>query len=275
LSKIADALNSALTAAFDVFLLPFQSLAPIWGLLAVSLVSGVLFLLIYGRVSNQAGLKRVKGKIYGYLLESVLYRRDIGLSLKAQAKMFLSAFVYLGYALPPIVILAVPCLLILAQLNLRYEARSPLATDRLSVRIKVANAQTLQHVALSALGAIEVSPPVRVLPSGEAYWGLKTRDQLAQASLTFKVGDETLYTELPLKGPGSASPLFYSKSAFWRLLYPGAIPLQENSLLSEIQVCLPSASYRFLGFKLHWLVVFFVFSMLSGLAAAKVFRVEI
>ena len=111
MNKAVGFFNAVATWFFDLLLWPFGNMAPVWGLLFVSALSGILLLLVYGRISNQAAIRRTKKKIGGLMLEAVLYRRDLAVSLRAQARMFGQAFVYLGYALPPLVILMAPCLI--------------------------------------------------------------------------------------------------------------------------------------------------------------------
>ncbi len=166
MSRAVDYFNAALVALMDAALWPFQGLSRLWGLLAVSLISGVILLLIYGRISNQDGIRRIKKKIGASLLEAVLYRHDLRTSLKAQGRMFVYGFVYFAYAVPPILILMVPCVLILAQLNLRYNSAGlPPGTPAI-LRVKVDNPNYLDSIALQAGGDAEVTPRLRIPADG-------------------------------------------------------------------------------------------------------------
>ena len=57
--------------ALDLFFIPFERLAPFWGMLAISAVTGVLMVIIYKYTSNQDGIARAKDLIKGHLLEEI------------------------------------------------------------------------------------------------------------------------------------------------------------------------------------------------------------
>jgi len=51
--------------------------------------------------------------------------------------------------------------------------------------------------------------------------------------------------------------------------------LTAGSQVTELKIGYPPVRYQLLGIRMHWLVVFAVLSILSGLIASKIFRVEI
>ena len=260
-----------------LLLLPFQGLSPWVGLLVVSIVSGVVFLLVYGRVSPQKTIKRTKGKIYTNLLEAVIFRHDLLASLKAQGRMSVQAAIYFSLAVPPILVLLVPCLIILAQLEVRYGLRPLHVGESSLVDLKLADGSLLNEVRIAASDGIEVTPPVRVLETKEVALRVDAR----------KPGIHTLKLEFPSKNisleekiaveakPERLGPGAYTR--WWkRLLYPSDLNLlpYANSV-KELNVSYPGYELKLGGMQLHWLVVFAVVSILTGLVAAKCFKVEI
>ena len=276
MSKAAGIFNSAVTWVFDLLLWPFGGISPVWGLVFISVLSGILLLLVYGRVSNQAGIKRTKRKIGSLMLEAVLYRRDLSTSLRAQAKMFGQAFVYLGYAFPPLVILTVPCLIVLAQLNLRYNARGLDVGEKTLLSLKLRKAVDLRHVKLSPSSGLAVTPPVRVADQNEIYWRIEpTRPGLQKVRIELEDQSVAFGKEVYDRSFGGR----LSAGRYWswweNLLYPGDRPFPKDCAFSEVYIRYPEISHRFLGISMHWLVIFALVSILSGLVAAKVFKVEI
>ena len=63
-----DLFNKIITWIFDILFYPFAGLHPVWGLIFISVITGVLMLLIFKVTSNQAGIRKTKSHIQAYLL---------------------------------------------------------------------------------------------------------------------------------------------------------------------------------------------------------------
>lgn len=276
MNSVVGTLNSILTAVTDALLWPFAKLPPIWGLAALSLLSGVLLLLLYGRISNQAGIRRIKRKIGAALLEAVLYRHDVGLSLRAQLRMFGYGAVYFAYAVPPIIVLAVPCVLLLAQLNLRYNS-SGLAAGRPAIlRVELDNPNYLDSISLTEVRGVEVTPRLRIADESAVLWRVTPRDETAALTVVVDTNNEKHAQRVGLaKDRTQLLPARQVKQWWAGLLYPGMQLLPGASPIREISLAYPETRYRFLGLQWHWLVLFLVLSILSGLAASKVLGVAV
>lgn len=263
-----------------VLLEPMRFFAPIWGLLIVSLLSGVLLLIIYGRVSNQKAIKKVKRRIHAALLEAILFRHDLPLSLKAQLKMLGNAGLYFLYAIPPLLVLTIPCLAIMAELNLRYGLRGFEGKESGVLSLQLEPDFDLKQVSLVAGAEINISPPVRVSSSNQIFWRIQPNKQQnssdLERSLQIRVGDEQLINQRIQIG---AKPARITNTAFkewwWSFLYPSETFLPTNSKIRQIQLEYPERSFKLLGFELHWVAVFLIFSLISGLAASKVLKIEV
>ena len=273
---IAAAINSILTAIFDLALTPFRSIAPLWAIVAVSVVMGVLLVILYGQCSAQAALKKVKRRIYGALLESVLYRRDLLVSLRAQGSMLRSAFVYFLLAIPPLIVLAIPCILVLAQLNMRYNARPLRIGESALVRVEVSDASTLDRVRLETPAQLNASPALRISQPPQVWWKLTGKESGAPVA-TILVNDVPIaQTSVFVQNQPMKFLSRLSTNWITALLYPDSSEVSlQSSPLQSIEISYPPAQYRLLGIEAHWLVLFFVISLLSGLVAAKVLKIEV
>lgn len=110
-------INSILGHLFSVLFFPFRHLNPWFGMVFVSLLTGLLMLVIFRLTSNQEGIKRVKDKIKAHLLELRLFKDNLNISLKAQGQILRHNFRYIGYSLKPMLVMMIPLILILVQLN--------------------------------------------------------------------------------------------------------------------------------------------------------------
>lgn len=85
-------------------------------LVFVSAVFGIVALLIFKRISFQGGIKSVKDKIKGAIIEIRLYQNDLGIVIKAVLRVLGRNFQYLGLNFGPILPLLVPFAFLAAQL---------------------------------------------------------------------------------------------------------------------------------------------------------------
>ncbi len=274
MNSLINAVHGILHAAFSPLLSIFEGQNQFWGLAFVSILLGVILVVIYGKVSRQESIRKVKSQIYRALLESVLFRHDLKLSLKAQGGMLVQAGRYFLLAVPPLIILAVPCLFVLAQLGLWYNARPFTIGQSGIVKVEVAKSVNLMQVSLTAPESVEVTPPVRDAASREIFWRV-TPHVDGSTLLIVKVGGKEI--QLPLKSGKVEGPIVTASYSTWwdKLLYPEGPIENADSPLKAIEVSYPSSSISIGGIHGNWLVIFFVVSLVSGLIGSKIFGVEV
>lgn len=274
---MVDSLNQILTLITDYILYPFYGVDKLWGLLFLSVLGGVLLLLCYGKVSNQKAIKRVKRSIMASLFESVLYRQNLRLCLKAQWKMLLGGIKYFAIAIPPILVLMIPCVLMLAQMNLRYESNGLIVGKSALLKVKVEQAEKIDDIDLKYSENVDVTPRLRDLENKEVVWRLTPKDENNIDVAVVVAGTSEEYKQIIVVNDPSAKHLksHFVKNPFEALLYPGNKRISNDSVISEIVVEYPGVSYKWLGINWHWLVLFLVVSIISGLIASKVFGVSV
>ena len=140
-----NAINVVLTPVFDLICWPFRALAPMWALAAISLASGILLVWLFGKASDQDRIRRIRDRIRGNLIGVRLYRHDIGVVLTLQGRIFGDTFRFMGLALVPMLIMIVPVVLIMTQLNLRFAVRPLAAGEPVLVKALVRNAAALDR----------------------------------------------------------------------------------------------------------------------------------
>jgi hypothetical protein len=130
--------------------------------------------------------------------------------------------------------------------------------------------------ALTADGGVAVeTAAVRMPVAGQIAWRVGGR-QPGDHTLTIKVGDHSA-TKRFVVGDSSRlhrlSPLRHD-GGFWNgLLEPGE-PRHAGKITS-IEVKYPDEKMRVFGWRVHWLIVYFVLSILFGLSMKGVFKVDI
>lgn len=271
---VTDSLSTNFLKVGSFVLGPFVSY-PLLGLIGASVLAGIVLLVLYGRVSAQDKLYQVKRNIYGAMLEAVLFRHDIKTSLAAQLRMLLGGGKYFLLAVPPLLILAVPCIIFLGQLNFYFGSRPAKVSEPLMVSLKVTNPEEVFGVELlpDDPAQLEVSNPVRVQEERETFYRLTPKASGAlKLTIRNSEGEEVHDALMVSERKDGFSPFAYR--SFWMSwLYPTFSELPKG--VERLSVLYEPAYYTVFGMNLHWLLLFFVASLISGLLAAKVFKIEI
>jgi uncharacterized membrane protein (DUF106 family) len=295
MTSMMNIFNGLLTGLFDLVLRPFRGLDPMWALLLVSIVTGILMLWIFGKVSNQETIRVVRDRIRGNLIAirlfgddiGLLFRLqarivrlfgdDIGLLFRLQARIVRQTLTYMRHALVPMLIMIVPVLLILVQLNLNY-ARRPLEPgEQTTVKVKTREASTVSSVVLEAPDGIAVETEgVRISTLREVAWRVRGEEP-GNHLLRVRAGEgPPVEKELRVGGGWAAtSELRTGKGILDELLYPGEPPIDGSAAIESIEVIYPGLETKVLGWNLNWMVVFFVVSIAAGFAFRNVLGVEI
>ncbi len=272
-------INSVLNKVFDILFLPVRGLGPWAAMILVSLLTSFLMLLIFRHTSNQAGIKKEKNRIKAHLLELRLFKDNMGVQLKAQGRILLANFKYVGHNMRPMLVMIVPVLLILIQLNLWFGAASLKPGDSVLVKVRLAEGKYPSEVpaALAASGELEIeTPPLRIEDEAEIDWRLLAKT-VGEGRLTLTVGGETIVKSASV-GATRLSPIPTLKpghNLLDQIFNPGEAPLPSSSVVRSVEVRYPSAAMRLFGMNIHWLIVYFILSIAFGYAFKGLFKVEI
>ncbi|NOR14687.1 MAG: hypothetical protein GQ544_03180, partial [Candidatus Aminicenantes bacterium] len=157
--------NSLFGKLFALLLLPFRSLNPWVGMAVVSFLTGLLMLIIFKYTSNQKAIKRTKDRIKAHLLEMRLYKDSLAITLKAPGSILRANLRYMSYSLKPLLIMIVPVILILIQLNFwfNYSALEPGESVLLKVKLKQEyNPMEIDLRLQPSAAFVEEVPPLRI-----------------------------------------------------------------------------------------------------------------
>lgn len=269
--------NAALTGCFDLLVWPFKTWAPIWPMLWISLVAGIVMLWIFGKVSNQDAIKIIRERIRGNLIGVRLFQNDIGVLLRLQVTILIDTLRYMKLSMIPMVILIGPVILIMIQLNLRFAIRPLEPGETAVVKVQVHDAEALRKgVALEPPPGITIETPAVRIPSlREAAWRIRA-DEPGRYALKIRVGDEVVEKEVVVgSGWASVSPLRTGNGIIDNLLYPGEAPLKPDQAVASVTVNYPELEIEVCGFVINWLVLFFILSIAFGFALKGFFGIEV
>ena len=271
--------NAVLGKIFELLLLPFRNMNPWVGLAGISLLTGFLMLFIYRFTSNQSGIKKVKNKIKAHLLETRLYKDSLSLSLKAQGNILLANLKYIGLNFRPLLVMIVPVLLILIQLNFwfGYEPLESGQPTLLKVKLEKGLNPLNADIALEPSPDIEMeTAPLRIEEDSEINWRISARTRGAH-DVPIVIGGKKVAKTITadIKSLTRISPLRHNRSFLNNLLYPVEKPIQKDIPIESIEILYPAKRLNLFGLNIHWLIAYFMLSIVFGFAFKGVFKVEI
>ena len=276
--NVLAAFNSLFGKLFEFLFLPFRNLSPWYGMIFISLLTALFMLFIFRYTSNQTGIKRVKDKIKAHLLELRLYKENMGTTLRAQGKIFRCNIKYIGYSAKPMLVMIIPLVLILAQLNLWFGYDSLAQGERTIVKVKLEdnlNPMDTEAILDSAAAIAVETPPLRIEEEKEICWRIRAKGE-GKHALPFTMNGEPFSKTIVISPSPLAkiSPLKASR-ILDGFLYPGESPLPKNLPVKAVEVIYPAKRLNLFGLKLHWLVAYFALSIIFAFALKRPFKVEV
>ena len=272
-----DLVNRALTPAFDLICRPFQAVAPIWAMTLVSLITGVVMVWIFGKVSDQATIKELREQIRGNLIGVRLFQADISVVLRLQQRIFGDTFRYMRYALVPMVVLLVPTVLIITQLQLRFTVRPLEPGEQALVKAYVRDASLLDgEVDLSVPDGLHVETRgVRIPSTREVAWRIRAAAS-GHHTIAVRIGDQQIETRVIAGDRWGAVPQRRTGRGMWdTLLYPGEPPIPGNHGIEAVEITYPALDLAAFGWSVNWLVAFLILSIAFGFAFKDALGVEV
>jgi hypothetical protein len=270
------AVNQALTAMVDTWLWPVQGLGVIWQIVALALPTTVIALLVFRFVSNQDAIRTQKDRIKAYLLELLLYKDDLRVTLSAQRHIFGHSMRYMGYALLPMAVMILPFILIMVQIESRFAFQGlepgdsvilAVTVDKQQQRVK----QTDYQLELPPGLSVE-TPAVRVPATGEVVWRIRA-DEPGDYTAIIRADDDTIEKHIMVgEQLTRLAPSVYRADDFRTLGFPAEPALAAGQPLVSISMDYPRARGEFAGLSsASWLL--FLFSIVFGFALRGVLGV--
>jgi len=258
---------------------PFMLLGPALGMIVLSVVVGALVLLIFRYTANQRGLRQSKDQMQGALLGIVVFQHDTAVMFSEEWRLVRGAMTYMLNGLRPLAVMIVPVMVVIAALGMFY-AHSPLAPGArttVTVRGARAGASALLDASLAPGPGVEVETPALRVPSrAEVCWRIRATAPGAHP-LAVRVGGQTYVKTLVVGGKGRMTALspVRVRGAFWTMLLDSAEAPLPAGPVDQISVQYPSARWQLGPLGMHWLLAFFILTIIVGLVLKGPMRVEL
>lgn len=271
--------NSIFGKLFDILFLPFRSMSPWIGMILVSFLTGLLMLFVFKWTSNQQGIQKVKNKIKAHLLELRLFKDSLGQSLRSQGNILKCNLRYISFSLKPMLVMIVPLILILVQLNFWFGYESLRPKESAILKITLADDQNPLETQISiqpSSGLVLETPPLRIEESHEINWRFAaTQEGIQRFDVTIDGATVTKRVSVAQKPLSKISPLKPGKKFLDQVLYPTEAPVDSRIPIQKIEIQYPDKSMNLFGWNIHWIVAYFVLSIVFGFAFKGIFKVQI
>lgn len=273
-ATLLDALNAPLFALAGALMAPFER-GPAWlGLVVWSALSGGLMTWAFRYTSNQRALRRVGDRIRANMLAVKLFKDELGVTFRCLLALLGNTGLKLLHSLPPMFVMLIPFVLILAHLGVWYQFRPLRVGEAAVLELRLAPA------AWNAGAAVELLPidgvkaePTRPIPDPErrSYsWRIRPTAP-GRHTLRFKVGSQTVEKSVAAAERISdlmpTSVLRPGGSFTDRLLYPAERGFGSSTGIEEIRIRYidPERSTPIFGVNIPWWGTFLIVSILAAL----------
>jgi hypothetical protein len=271
-----DTVNLALTGLFDVLLYPFRYIHPMWGLAAVSVLTGAVMVWIFGKVSNQRKIRELKTRIKAHLLEMWIFRDTMTVVFKAQMRVLRATLNYAACSMRGLLVVMIPVILVMIQLQARYgyEPLKPGQSRIVKICLKEATPLDRMNVELEpSRGVLVETPPLRIPESREVSFRVKAVEP-GEHEISVVLGGVRVRKTICAGQPGYTMSSLRTSRLLDRVFHPIERSLPDGPVES-VEVEYRSRDMSWWGMEFHWLWAFFVFSLLAGFSLKRFFGVEV
>jgi hypothetical protein len=273
-------LNSILRSLFDTLLGPFQGLSPVVVLIPVSLLTAIFALLVMKYTSKQERLAEVKDQMFAGIFEIRLFNDNMALIFKAVGTIFNYAVRYIVLSVwPAFVIIMIPVVFIIAQLQFHYGYNGLEPGDEILLRVELVapegqetfdtGAPKPSHNLDIPAGISQETAAVWAPSLNQLAWRLRVEER-GEYEIGITVnGESATKTVNATEGWIRRAPARTDTGFLNQLLYPAEAPLPAEGGLTQIAIDYPEATFPFLFINWNWLVLYLVLMILLGFALAK------
>lgn len=267
-------INEVINTAVSGWLWAFQRFPPIVQFCALALPVTILALIAYRYASNQRGIHAVKNQLKAHLLELRLFQDDFAVTLRAQGQILKNSVIYTGYALAPMSIMIVPIILILIQVESRYAYR-PLQPGESTIVEATVDSRTpvsdMQATLILPPGLVCETPALRLDDDQKILWRVRAQ-QSGEYAMRIRIGEQEFPKRVLVGVEGDLSPAIYTSNDIRTLAYPLEPALEQDSIVSSVQMSYPRSRGVFAGLSsASWIL--FVASLVFGYLLRGLFGV--
>jgi len=257
---------SIVNSTFDLIFEPFVDRPPLFALIVFAFVTAFVLLLAYRFVPNRRAMRRAGNLFQAHLLEVRLFQDQFDVVWRGSGKLLRATVSYLGWALLPFLIVAIPIALLVAQMELRFGSRPFLPAESALLLVRVDDPTVVDRISLQLPeGVVETAPLVRSPAERKVVARLQTR-LVGRSEILVNNGAASVSKEI-VTGVGleRISTRRFRGSLLHRLIDPGEPELPRTSAVSSISILYPSRPLVLGPLEVNWLAVYSVLTLVAAI----------
>ncbi len=273
-------LNALLGRLIDLWLTPFRHLPPITGLTVISFMVAIGVLIVFRVTSDQQRMHDVKRQLQAAIFEMRLFNDDVRAVLRALGEALRHQGTYVRLTLVPTAVTVVLLAPVVAHLEAVYgykglrPGRPVLVTAHMREGFGAGRGEV--DVELEVPAGIQVQTPAVWIPAThEVIWRLTPLRPGEYLLHVIVAGERFSKTMDAATAITRRSPVRPAQGVLNQLRYPVEPPLPASGPLAAIRLQYPERHLDLLGWRLHWIVVFAVLTMVAAVALRRRLRVTI
>ena len=270
-------INIAANAAGDAVLAPFRAAGPWPMMIWASLVTAAFALVVIRLTGDREALRRARGRQTARALEILLFKDDMAVSFGALGRLFAAVLAYQKQFLRPLLVMLVPVVLFMIQLAGWFDAR-PLRPGETAVVKAVFGVGAPTRTVAATLSVSDNlagdTLPLRIPVASEIAWRCSARSAgpgwVELDTGAVKIRKDVIVTEKPARvSKRRVMPGFWAE-----LANPGESPLPPDTPVIAVEMGYPPSRLMLGTRRVHWLLAFFVLTMVFGALLKRPFGAE-
>jgi hypothetical protein len=241
-----------------------------------AILTAIFTLLVFRWTSNQKAIRRAKDRIGAHVLEVRLFPDQLLVVGRAYLSLLGNVLLYLRHSLRPLLVLAVPLLLLFVQME-AYFGRTPLEPGRdFLLRATLAKVEALDEMKLRLPpGLTLTAPPVRIPLDREVDWRLQA-ERPGQYDVLVLVAGNVAAKKVVVGGSLARLDVERVRGGIWQqILNPGEAPLPRAGPFDRIEVQYPGRTFPLRTWEMDWIVPFLAITLVAALALKGLLRTEL
>jgi hypothetical protein len=255
-------------------------------IVAVSIFSAFIFLIIFKKFSNQEAISREKGKIIGNIIEIRIYQDKLLQALSNILKISKHNMIYLGYTLPPLAIMIIPLIIITTQINNRcgYQPLKPGESFLVHAVFDINRINSfdpfLDTVSCKTSLGVELETPILRIPEkAMTVWRAKVKPIATAGNEWVEIqveGRQVLHQKVAVfPGENRFEPMTTRFSFPKSLIHNANDFIPDDSVFESFTIQYERQKYPFLNRSTDSLVLYFLFTLAFALVLKPAIKVKI
>jgi uncharacterized membrane protein (DUF106 family) len=252
----------------------YLAISPLFVVLAISVVIGLLMVIVFRYTSDQKAIGRAKDQLKAHLLAVRLFQDQLPVVMRAYSRILRGTGSYLRLAFTPLLIVILPITFLIVQLD-RYLGWMPLRpAQTFLVEARVEDLSNEVELQLPP-GLVSSAPAVHVPKEKEIVWRV-VAEREGTYDIHVAAAGLTLSKQVVVStGLARISPVRLRDSSWERLVTSGEPALADNSPIQSIAVTYPQRIIGFAWLEWNWIVLFFVVSLIAGFIFKTVLGIQV